>query len=216
MTGAAEENPAGSQAAAQPAPEQSAAPGTGISCSPGPAGWLASPGLSLAFSSYQSGQLFLAGRRRNGQVSFHQHGYGRAMGLWANAERVYLATSSQIWRLENVLRPDELANDRFDRLYVPRNAQTVGGLIVDLADGDRILTDGLSMPHSPRAWRGQLYVLDSGRGKATITDPPGRAEEIKPSANIECLVPNPGRSVAPWLSRRPMFWGRASGAKTAR
>ena len=262
---AAEEKPAASQTAAQPAPEQSTQPGTEISCSPGLAGWLAGQGLSLAFSSYQSGQLFLAGRRRNGQVSFHQHGFGRAMGLWADAKRIYLATSSQIWRLENVLKPGELANERFDRLYVPRNAQTVGGvdiheigvepsgrivfintshsclatlsvthgfrplwkppfisklaaedrchlnglameegraryvtavcrsdviggwrdrraeggLIVDLADDDRILTEGLSMPHSPRVWRGQLYVLDSGRGYLCRVDrQSGTAERI--------------------------------------
>ena len=243
----------------------STAPGTEISCSPGLAGWLAGQGLSLTFSSYQSGQLFFAGRLSNGQVSFHQHGFGRAMGLWANTERIYLATSSQIWRLENVLRPGELANERFDRLYVPRNAQTVGavdihelcvepsgriifvntshsclatlsvthgfrplwkppfisklaaedrchlnglameegraryvtavcrsdviggwrdrrgegGLIIDLADDDRILTEGLSMPHSPRVWRGQLYVLDSGRGYLCRVDrESGAAERV--------------------------------------
>lgn len=238
------------EAAAAPAPQPRTTPGTEISCSSGLVGWMARHNLSLTFSSYQSGQMFLAGRLGNGQVSFHQHGFGRAMGLWANPERLYLATSSQVWRLENVLRPGELANERYDRLYVPRNAQTVGGvdihelavepsgriifvntaysclatlsithgfrplwkpafisklapedrchlnglgmeegraryvtavchsdvisgwrerraeggMIIDLADDDRVLTDGLSMPHSPRIWRDQLYVLDSGRG----------------------------------------------------
>jgi uncharacterized protein (TIGR03032 family) len=248
-----------------PAPQPRSTPGTDIGCSAGFAGWMARNGLSLAFSSYQSGQLFLAGRLGNGQVSFHQHGFGRAMGLWANPARLYLATSSQIWRLENVLRPGELANDRFDRLYVPRNAQTVGGvdiheiavepsgrilfvntsysclatlsithgfrplwkppfisklapedrchlnglgmengraryvtavcrsdvisgwrdrraeggMVIDLADDDRILTDGLSMPHSPRIWREQLYVLDSGRGYLCRVDrQTGAAERI--------------------------------------
>ena len=263
--GAADEAPDAPGEAAPSTPPQSPTPGSEISCSLGLAGWLAAQGLSLAFSSYQSGQLFLAGRLRNGQVSFHQHGFGRAMGLWADDKRIYLATSSQIWRLENVLKPGELANERFDRLYVPRNAQTVGGvdiheigvepsgrivfintahsclatlsvthgfrplwkppfisklaaedrchlnglameegraryvtavcrsdviggwrdrrekggLIVDLADGDRILTEGLSMPHSPRVWRGQLYVLDSGRGYLCRVDrDSGAAERI--------------------------------------
>ncbi len=263
--GAVDEAPDAPGEAAPSTTPQSPTPGTEISCSPGLAGWLAAQGLSLAFSSYQSGQLFLAGRHANRQVSFHQHGFGRAMGLWAKAERIYLATSAQIWRLENVLKPGELANERFDRLYVPRNAQTVGGvdiheigvepsgrivfintahsclatlsvthgfrplwkppfisklaaedrchlnglafeegraryvtavcrsdviggwrdrraeggLIVDLADGDRILTEGLSMPHSPRVWRGQLYVLDSGRGYLCRVDrATGVAERI--------------------------------------
>lgn len=44
-----------------------------------------------------------------------------------------------------------------------RDHRAAGGVIVDV-HGDTILTEGLSMPHSPRVHRGQLYVLDSGGG----------------------------------------------------
>ena len=35
-------------------------------------------------------------RRRNGQVSFHQPGFGPALGLCANAERASLAPASPV------------------------------------------------------------------------------------------------------------------------
>ncbi|MEO1114998.1 MAG: TIGR03032 family protein [Pseudomonadota bacterium] len=44
-----------------------------------------------------------------------------------------------------------------------------GGLIMDVAN-DTILTEGLSMPHSPRLYRDDLYVLDAGRGNLCRID----------------------------------------------
>ncbi len=45
-----------------------------------------------------------------------------------------------------------------------------GGLLIDL-EGERILCRGLSMPHSPRWYDGQLWVLESGRGSLVKVDP---------------------------------------------
>jgi uncharacterized protein (TIGR03032 family) len=113
-----------SDAAVETAPPR---PGdTRISVSEGFSDWLARARCSLAFTSYQTGQLFLVGRLPDGRVSFHQQNYNRAMGLHASAQRLYLGARYQIWRLENVLAPNERANGGFDRLYVPRNAQTTG------------------------------------------------------------------------------------------
>ncbi len=114
------------EAASEPQPPPLAADQTAISVSRGFASWLGRMGCSLAFTSYQTGQLFLVGRLPNGQVSFHQQNYVRAMGVHASPQRLYLASLFQIWRLENVLAPHERANKDFDRLYVPRNAQTTG------------------------------------------------------------------------------------------
>jgi uncharacterized protein (TIGR03032 family) len=245
------------QAAAAPQPAAPDAGDTRIAVSRGFGGWLARTGCSLAFTSYQTGQLFLVGRLAEGRVSFHQQNYVRAMGIHATPQRLYLASLFQIWRLENVLAPHERANGHFDRLYVPRNAQTTGDvdaheLSVDkagrvifvnskysclatmsithgfkplwkprfisrlaaedrchlnglaMADGspafvtavsrsdvaagwrdrrheggvlidvraDRIVTDQLSMPHSPRvAPDGAVWLLDSGRGMLARIDP---------------------------------------------
>jgi uncharacterized protein (TIGR03032 family) len=242
------------QTAAQPA--LPAADQTKISVSRGFGQWLNRMGCSLAFSSYQTGQLFLVGMLPSGQVSFHQQNYVRAMGLHASSQRLYVGSLFQIWRLENVLAPHERANGEFDRLYVPRNAQTIGdidvhelgvdkagrvifvntkfsclattsithgfkplwkpdfisrlaaedrchlnglamqdgapafvtavsrsdmingwrdrrhegGVLIDVRD-DRIVTDQLSMPHSPRVTPEGIYLLDSGRGMLARVDP---------------------------------------------
>lgn len=44
-----------------------------------------------------------------------------------------------------------------------------GGLLIDVPSGEIIAT-GLSMPHSPRWYNGQLWVLDSGTGSLGTVD----------------------------------------------
>jgi uncharacterized protein (TIGR03032 family) len=221
-----------------------------LTASRGLARWLTSNRVSFAFTSYQTGQLFLVGAHSDGTVSVNQQYFQRAMGIAWRPGRLYLASQFQLWRLENILRPGEVANRAFDVLLVPRNAQTLGdldiheigvddagrvilvntsysclatvdikhsfrpiwkpdfisrlaaedrchlngvalgtagepryatavsrsdivngwrerraegGVLIDVTD-DRIVTDKLSMPHSPRLANGELYVLDSGRG----------------------------------------------------
>ncbi|HEX8641898.1 MAG TPA: TIGR03032 family protein [Allosphingosinicella sp.] len=244
------------QAEASPQPPALAASQTGITVSRGFSAWLGRTRCSLAFTSYQTGQLFLVGRLPDGRVSFHQQNYTRAMGVHGSSERLYVGSEYQIWRLENVLAGHERANQHFDRLYVPRNAQTTGDVDVhelsvdragrvvfvntkfsclattslkhgfkplwkpsfisrlaaedrchlnglamaegapayatavsrsDVAGGwrdrrheggvlidvrtDRIVTDQLSMPHSPRVGPEGVWLLDSGRGALTLVDP---------------------------------------------
>jgi uncharacterized protein (TIGR03032 family) len=228
---------------------------THISCSRGFSDWLVNNKCSVAFTSYQTGQLFLIGVLPDGKLSFFQRHFVRAMGLWGSAQRIYLASLFQVWRLENTLRPGQTANEGFDKLYVPRNAQVTGdvdvhelglqpngvvvfvntaysclatfsrtdsfkplwqppfisklanedrchlnglameagkpryvsaicrsdvvtgwrdrraegGCIVDVS-ADTILTEQMSMPHSPRIYNNQLYVLDSGRGYLARVD----------------------------------------------
>lgn len=68
--------------------------------------WLAEAKCSLAFTSYQTGQLFLVGLLPNGRLSWHQQTYSRAMGLHAQPQQLYLGTLFQIWRFENALAPN--------------------------------------------------------------------------------------------------------------
>lgn len=239
-----------------------AAPGTtSITVSRGFNAWLRSHDTSLAFTSYQTGQLFLVGVHPNGTVSFNQQNFQRAMGLCWMPGRLYLGSLFQLWRFENMLRPGEVANQAFDTVLVPRNAQTTGdvdihevgidgegrvifvntkysclctldlthsfrpvwkpnfisklapedrchlnGLAMDKGkprfvtavsrsdvlagwrerrheggvlievETDRIVTDQLSMPHSPRVVGDMLYALDSGRGRIIRVDPASGAK----------------------------------------
>lgn len=251
--------PTESPAVTPGAPDNGAAAiqkGTQIAVSRGLADWLRRHSASFAFTSYQTGQLFLVGVLADGTVSFNQQNFVRAMGLCYQPGRLYLGTLSRVWRLENMLRPGERANDQFDIALVPRNAQTVGdvdihelgtdgegrvifvntkysclatldlvhsfrpiwkppfisrlapedrchlngvafsagqpryvtavsrsdivtgwrdrrhegGVLIEVDTG-RIVTDQLSMPHSPRVHDGAVYVLDSGRGEIVRVDP---------------------------------------------
>jgi uncharacterized protein (TIGR03032 family) len=220
-----------------------------ISVTPGFAGWLLDNRASLAFTSYQTGQLVLAGVGPDGRLSFNEQNYARATGLCYADERLYVGSMFQIWRLENMLKPGQFANNAFDCTLVPRSARTVnyvdihelgvdragrlifvnsrysclatvderysfrpiwkppfitglaaedrchlnglamadgapkyvtaiaasdvregwrgrrheGGIVIEV-DSGRIVTDRLSMPHSPRVHEDSLWALDSGRG----------------------------------------------------
>ena len=248
---APEEARSGEAAAPAPAPVA-----TNLTVSRGFADWLLRNRTGIAFTSYQTGQLFLVGVLPNGRVSFNQQNFLRAMGLCYRPNRLYLGSLFQLWRLENMLKPGQLGNKAFDSVLVPRNAQTIGdvdihevgvdsrgrvifvntkysclatldlnksfkpiwkpafisklapedrchlngmamaegkpryvtavsrsdivngwrerrhegGVLIDVAD-DRIVTDQLSMPHSPRVADGQVYALDSGRGQIIRIDP---------------------------------------------
>ena len=235
---------------------EAVAPGkTNITVSRGFNAWLRTHSTSLAFTSYQSGQLFLVGVHPNGTVSFNQQNFQRAMGVCWQDDRLYLGSLFQLWRLENMLRPGEIGNQAFDVVLVPRNAQTTGdvdihelgvnaegkvifvntkysclstldltysftpiwkppfiskltpedrchlnglameggraryvtavsrsdvlsgwrerrhegGVLIEV-ETNRIVTDQLSMPHSPRLSGGALYALDSGRGQIIRID----------------------------------------------
>ena len=250
--------PAGNSLSATFRPTTPQAPGgePTVSVSRGLAAWLTTNQTSFAVSSYQTGRLFLVGVLPDGTVSVHQQPFARVMGLWWEANRLYLASRVQFWRLENILSPAELADGQFDAVLLARSGQITGnidthevaidsagrpvfvasaysclatldpvhsfrpiwkpsfiseivpedrchlnGLAMmdgrpkyvtavaqtDKADGwhgqplpkgvlidvetDKVVTDDLSMPHSPRVADGKVYALDSGRGFLVQIDP---------------------------------------------
>ncbi len=54
--------------------------------------------------------------------------------------------------------------------YGWREGMATGGILMEVPSG-RIVTEGLSMPHSPRVIDGDLYVLEGGRGLVLRVDP---------------------------------------------
>ncbi|MGO9468324.1 MAG: TIGR03032 family protein [Isosphaeraceae bacterium] len=97
--------------------------------------WLARQALSLAFSTYQTGKLFLVGSNAD-RLSVFERTFDRAMGLYGNAQTLWLGTRYQLWRFENML-PAEQFHEGHDRLYVPRIGYTTGDLdIHDIAVED--------------------------------------------------------------------------------
>jgi uncharacterized protein (TIGR03032 family) len=94
--------------------------------------WMTGQGVSLAFTSYQTGRLFLAGVDEAGRLSLMQRSFTRAMGLHAAPDRLWLADLYQLWRLDDVAAGGtaSLGGERYDRLYVPRVGHTTGDIDV--------------------------------------------------------------------------------------
>lgn len=99
-----------------------------INFSRGLAGFLAAQDISIAFTSYQTGRLYLIGHGKDGKLALHEALYPQAMGVTGDRNRLYLGTLTQLVRLENVLAPNQLANEVHDKVYVPRNMQTLGNI----------------------------------------------------------------------------------------
>jgi uncharacterized protein (TIGR03032 family) len=240
-----------------PADEGKNAPWVEVVGSPYLPIWLTEHDVSLAFTTYQTGKLFLLGRHPEGRLDVFERTFNRAMGLCADGQTLWLSTQYQLWRFENLLRPGELHQGR-DRLYVPKIANTTGdldihdvaiddagrpvfvatgfgciatvaerasftplwrppflsklaaedrchlnglaladgrlrfatavsmsdvvdgwrdkrrdgGVVLEIPDG-RVLASGLSMPHSPRLYKGRLWLHDSGTGQFGSVDPAG-------------------------------------------
>nr|MBA3494754.1 TIGR03032 family protein [Gammaproteobacteria bacterium] len=225
-----------------------------VFCSRHFTGWLSDERLSLAFTTYQAGKLFLIGLNPAAGLSLFNRTLSRCMGLWGDGQTLYLSTLFQLWRFENSLGPGETYQG-YDRLYVPQLGWTTGdldihdiavdgegcpvfantlfsclatvserhsfvplwqppfitklaaedrchlngvgldrgvpryvtavgrsdvadgwrehraggGLLIDV-EGNAVVLDSLSMPHSPRLYRDKLWLLDSGRGQFGYVD----------------------------------------------
>ena len=96
--------------------------------------WLREQRVSLAFSTYQSGKLFLLGLKPDGALSVFERTFERCMGLCAtaDAQTIWMSSLYQLWRFENALPPGERAPQGYDRLYVPQLGYTTGD--IDLHD----------------------------------------------------------------------------------
>ncbi len=91
------------------------------------ASWLVEQKISLAFTTYQAGKLFLIGRQADGRLAMFERTFSRSMGLCVDDDRLWMSTLYQLWRFENALDPGVLHNG-CDRVYVPRVGYTTGDI----------------------------------------------------------------------------------------
>jgi uncharacterized protein (TIGR03032 family) len=105
-----------------------------ISCSRQFTSWLKEQRLSVAFSTYQSGKLFLIGLRDDGRLSVFERTFERCMGLCVtgDAQTLWMSSLYQLWRFENALVDGTRAPDGYDRLFIPQLGYTTGD--IDLHD----------------------------------------------------------------------------------
>lgn len=225
------------------------APQLEITCSRQFPEWMAEQRVSLAFTTYQTGKLFMIGLQSDGRLSIFERTFNRCMGLYGDGQTLWMSTLYQLWRLENIVESGQFVNGDYDRLFVPQLGYTTGdvdihdivvtaegevvfantlfnclstlsethsfapqwrpafisklaaedrchlngvalengkprfvttvsqsdivdgwrdrrhdgGSVIDIASNETV-TAGLSMPHSPRVYKDQLWVLNSGTG----------------------------------------------------
>jgi uncharacterized protein (TIGR03032 family) len=99
--------------------------------------WMGEQYLSVAFTTYQTGKLFLVGLQVDGRLSIFERTFNRCMGLCVDGNGLYMSSLYQLWRFENSL-PTGMEHNGFDRLYVPLHGHTTGDIDVhDMAvDGE--------------------------------------------------------------------------------
>ena len=84
---------------------------------------------ALAFTSYQSGFLYMLGSGPKGEARLHQSGMPKPMGLASDGRgKLVLSTDAQIMWLENILEPDQRINQTYDGCYMPRKIYLTGRL----------------------------------------------------------------------------------------
>jgi uncharacterized protein (TIGR03032 family) len=89
--------------------------------------WMADHRVSLAFTTYQAGKLFLLGLKPDGSLDVFNRSFARCMGLCITPQTFWLSSLYQLWRFENALEAGQ-THQGYDRLYVPQLAYTTGDL----------------------------------------------------------------------------------------
>jgi hypothetical protein len=99
-----------------------------ITVSDGFEAWLGEQRASLVFATPPA-KIFLVGLDPHGELSVYERTFNKCMGIAeVETQTVYLGTRHEVWRLDNVLRPGELTDDGYDRLFVPLRTWSTGYL----------------------------------------------------------------------------------------
>lgn len=129
-----------------PSDSQESEPKLAISASRQFNAWLAEQGVSLGFTTYQAGKVFLIGMREEERLSIEERTLARCMGMTVSGNSLWVSSLYQIWRFENVVPGGEV-HDGYDRIFVPKVSYVTGDCDVhDLgidADGNLIFVNTL-------------------------------------------------------------------------
>lgn len=100
--------------------------------SEGFASFLQATNISVGFSSFQSGELFLLGCSRTGELMVNVEKFRKPTGLHVDGGTILLATLGHVYRLENILEPDQRLDGAYSHCYVPRIGYLTG--VIDTHD----------------------------------------------------------------------------------
>lgn len=100
--------------------------------------WFAGEGSAVAFTTYQSGRLFLIGLGAENRLRAQVRRIPRCQGLWSDGQTLWVGAEAHLWRFDNVLPTGTSAPGGADRVYEPRLCLPTGDVdIHDIGvDGD--------------------------------------------------------------------------------
>lgn len=108
--------------------------------------WMAEQRVSLGFSTYQTGKMFLIGLQPDGRMSIFERTFNRAMGMYATDQTIWLSSLYQLWRFENVV-PLGQNHQGYDKMYVPTVGYNTADIdihdVVEDKNGDLIFVNTL-------------------------------------------------------------------------
>jgi len=128
--------------------------------------WLAEQQVSIAFTTYEAGKLFLIGLKPDGRLSVFERTFARCMGLATAGKTLWMGALYQLWRFEDALSPGQTHSEH-DRLYVPRVGYTTGDL--DIHD---VAIDGTGRPVFVNTLFGCLATVSETASFTPLWKPP--------------------------------------------
>jgi uncharacterized protein (TIGR03032 family) len=98
------------------------------SMSDGLVSFLHDQNIAIAFTSFETGHLFLIGCTATDQLTVDARRFRKATGLHLAGGTLLMATLAHVYRMENILRPDQRLDGTFSHCYVPRTGHFTGVL----------------------------------------------------------------------------------------
>ncbi len=89
--------------------------------------WMQEQQVSLTFSTYQVGKLFMLGVNTEGKLAVAERTFNRCMGLAKTNNGFWMSSIYQLFKFENSL-PKGSHYQGYDKLYVPQKTYTTGDL----------------------------------------------------------------------------------------
>ena len=89
--------------------------------------WLQQHQVSVAFTTYQLGKLFILGLHPDQRLHVTERSFSRCMGLGVNDDSLWISSLYQLWCLRNSLLPGQQYQD-YDKVLIPQVAYTTGDL----------------------------------------------------------------------------------------
>jgi uncharacterized protein (TIGR03032 family) len=98
------------------------------SMSEGLVSFLRDESIAIAFTCFQTGELFLVGHTPAGQLMVHVQDFRKPTGLHVAGGALLVATLAHVYRLENILRAGQRLDGVYSHCYVPRLGHFTGVL----------------------------------------------------------------------------------------